>query len=103
MTKTQIMNNIDKSCVKSSKVIKGNTVEYITNEGTRIIRFYETNIIIFHTDDTVELNTNGYKTVTTKERINEFSPFNIFQKDHTWYIDSETLPFTDGIRLNTNP
>ena len=99
MTKKQIMANIDKSIVKSSKLVANNTVEYITHDGTRAIRLYQTDVVIFHTDGSVELNTDGYQTVTTKARINKFSPFTVFQEDFQWYIDSKDLPFTDGICL----
>lgn len=100
MTKTQIMNNIDKDRVKSSRLVANNTVEYITNEGTRVIRLYQTNIIIFHTDGSYELNSDGYKTRTTKNRINKFSPFRIFQEAGQWYVNSKFLPFKDGVRLS---
>ena len=102
MTKKQIMAKIDKDQVVSSKLIKSNTVEYITNTGTRIIRYYETNILIFHYDGILELNSGGYKTVSTKSRINEFSPVTVYQRDRKWYIcvNNHDISFRDGMLLS---
>ena len=101
MTKTQIMANINQSTVTRSKLIANNTVKYTFKNGIQIIQLYETDIIIFHTDGMIELNTGGYYTRTTKNRLNRFQPFHIYQKEnYEWYVERENLPFYDGIKLN---
>jgi hypothetical protein len=56
--------------------------------------------------DKIILNSGGYRTHTTKARINEFLPSNIrvYQKKYNWYIikdndDKNVIEFTDGIEL----
>ena len=65
--------------------------------GTRIAEVY---------DDAIVLNTGGYRSVTTKSRLNALlrlanANLRIYQKDFTWYVhDSaldETIEFHDGI------
>lgn len=81
-----------------------NTFETEHDDGRRTIRLYDTDIVTFHPDGMVELDSGGWMTVTTKERMNRFSPFSVFAKRGTWYvrvggIEGETVPFVDGIRL----
>ena len=64
---------------------------------------------------TITLNSGGYRTATTKRRMNEVSEeydlgFKVYQKNVDWYIDitqklrgkwqSCTLDFIDGITFN---
>ena len=58
------------------------------------------------TDDKILLNTGGWRSVTTKSRLNALlrlanANLRIYQKDFTWYVhDSaldETIEFHDGI------
>ena len=55
----------------------------------------------------ITLNSGGYRTATTKRRINEVSEeydlgFKVYQKNFDWYIDimQGTLKFIDGITFN---
>ena len=49
------------------------------------LRLHNTVIIEYYPDKIV-LNTNGYFTQTTKARLNEFTPFNIWQEKGLWHI-----------------
>ena len=64
---------------------------------------------------TITLNSGGYRTATTKRRMNEVSKeddlgFKVYQKNGDWYVDitqkprgkwqSDTLDFIDGITMN---
>ena len=55
----------------------------------------------------ITLNSGGYRTATTKRRMNEVSEeydlgFKVYQKNFDWYIDimQGTLKFIDGITFN---
>ncbi len=64
------------------------------------VRLHQTDVVIFHEDGTVELNSGGYETVTTKDRINKFSPMGIYQQQGDWYMhNGEKTPFRDGIKI----
>ena len=64
------------------------------------VRLHYTDIVIYHKDGTVELNSGGYETVTTKDRINKFSPVGVQQTNREWFMrDSKCTPFHDFIRI----
>lgn len=76
----------------------GNTK--IRNEnGKTIVKLYATDIVTFD-DKEIYLNTGGYMTSTTKDRMNSTSKkyglgYHVFQKDYAWYAEYEgkTIPF----------
>ena len=51
-------------------------------------------------DGLIELRDGGYKSNTTKARLNQFVPVNIYQKDYVWYIGD--VPFENGVTLRVN-
>lgn len=76
--------------------------------------YHNTPVVVYHKDGSCTLCTGGYMTYTTKARMNEFGPGQVFQKDFKWYwcpnaqgpdycfqreitiaADSETVLFTD--------
>ena len=87
--------------VFQAKKIKGNTYK-INNTTNDVIRYHETNILTFESDH-VTLNSGGWLTKSTKERINEHLPkgVHIMQKDFRWYVidnrDNTKKDFYDGI------
>lgn len=52
----------------------------IALHGHPIIRFYP---------DRIEFRDAGWKTNTTRDRLNRFLPVGIFQRDHRWYVTSQ--------------
>ena len=87
--------------VKTSKIIANNTVRYTDDRGEHI-RLHNTDIISFINGKTV-LNSGGWRTITTKERINRFLPYDSFirQEKSVWYLhcDLKTYIFEDGITI----
>ncbi len=69
-----------------------------------VIRLHKTNVLTFLKNGRIDVNTGGWMTVTTKERINAFLPVgpHISQEGGVWYWvsgspDWKTLAvFTDG-------
>lgn len=55
------------------------------------------------------LHTGGWKTHTTKDRLNDFSPANIYQLDGEWYLSHITEEerwheeFVEGMRVRYSP
>jgi hypothetical protein len=66
------------------------------DDHTIVIRYHWTNVITLHSDDTFTLNTNGWQTVTSKKRINTFSPIYVYSQDHVWYFGNGEK-FYDGM------
>jgi hypothetical protein len=105
-TKAEIMENVD---CKESKIIASNTVEYVRPDGVRVIRLHRTDIMTFPKRGGVILNSDGWKTVTTKERMNSHqSECVIVQDKGLWYVSTSLdpyqdkdsrIPFFDGIKI----
>ena len=52
------------------------------------IRLHQTNILTFYPDGSVRVSSGGWRTVTTKQRLNRFLPGEIyvFSRDRQWWI-----------------
>jgi hypothetical protein len=52
------------------------------------IKLHNTDIVTLHPDGSMVLNSGGWRTVTTKERINRYLPHNwrLFQEKGIWYM-----------------
>ena len=93
-----------------SKVLlkdKGNTsVYYNRNSNEKLAVYHNTTIVRYNYEtDTITLNSGGWYTYTTKQRMNQFMdetriPLRVFQKNYEWYVynheSDETIPFTDN-------
>jgi hypothetical protein len=109
--KTDILSGV-KSPILRSKFLKRNTVEYFTDRGQRIVRLHDTDIVTFPNPDNPYwfiLNSGGWRTPTTKDRINAVLPQGvcIYQDRGIWYVriglwdsnSGKTIPFFDGIEI----
>ena len=97
-TKKEILEGIEN--VTSSKKIANNTVKATLSSGEEIVILHKT-IIVSKKDGRYTLNSGGWRTATTKERINDYSPARVWQKNSLWYLDGGNL-FYDGIVINYN-
>lgn len=62
-----------------------------TENGVTTVRYHQTDVVEF-TDTTIILRTGGWKSVTTKARMNQTSNvfdlgYGVFQKDRIWFVD----------------
>jgi hypothetical protein len=85
----------------------------LTGRSTRLVKTGKGYGIQYHNTIVVEilpneyvLNSGGYQTNTTKDRINTYSPVRLYSRKYTWYIGEYSpdtdIPFLDGIRVNSN-
>lgn len=53
------------------------------------VQYHWTVIVRYYRDGRVRLDSGGWQTVTTKQRINELLPpgFRLLQKDFRWYVE----------------
>ncbi len=65
-----------------------NTFVEADQDGSLGVRFHLTRIITFHPDGSFTVNTGGYRTVTTKQRLNALLPagYGIHQVSYVWRI-----------------
>lgn len=71
----------------------------------RLVHFYhQSPIAVTFPDDSVRVSSCGWKTSTTKERLNRYVPrgYHIVQRDFDWYVktpDGDRIDFRDGMIL----
>lgn len=73
------------------------------------IKLHDTIIIEYHKSGLMVLNSGGWKTATTKDRLNRFTPLHIYQDKGVWYVfdnhynnaNDNNVPFSDGMKYNT--
>jgi hypothetical protein len=92
----------------AAKKIAHNTVEYTRPDGTKVIRLHLTDIMEFLPDGSVRLDTGGFKTHTTKDRLNQYlpKPWQVWAHQGIWYISKSGIPgdyvFSDGVVIYPN-
>lgn len=88
-----------------NKRVKIDNNTWIRKEGSLyIITLYTSDIIKAYPNHIFELYTRGYWTLTTKNRINKFSPALICQHNYIWYIQTSIYskyPFYEGIKITS--
>ena len=92
------------------KIVARNTFRF-ERDGETVIRLHGTDIVTKHKNGSVTLHDGGWKTVTTKDRINRYMPagYSLYQESGAWYVmrhDSKgvwwngtRVPYFDGIRV----
>ena len=72
---------------RSRKKLMNNTWAIDLGEDCVGIELYHTTILKFCSDDSIILNSGGWKTVTTKDRMNRYSNnFRVYQEKFVWYV-----------------
>lgn len=88
----------------AGKPLENNTRLVKLENGDYAIRLHWTNVVVIHADGTYTINSGGYETATTKDRINGYSPARVFQKDFCWYVANPDynrfVNYHDGIRVD---
>ncbi len=68
------------------------------------VQFHDTDVILIHPNNTYSLFNGGYFTVTTSDRIREYSPARIGKKNGVWYIENSKWEkvslFYEGMKVN---
>ena len=96
-TKKELLAGIEKE-VLNSKIIENNTLLINYTDGSKAYRLHNTDVVTVNKGKFI-LNSGGWRTKTTKERINTFAPVNMWQEKGVWYL-SNGVPFYDGITVN---
>jgi hypothetical protein len=84
---------------KTTRRVANNTYATINDDKSVSIRLHQTDIVTIHVNDSVEINSGGWMTSTTKSRINEFTNAGIYQKNFEWFL-SDGTPFVDGMTID---
>jgi len=87
---------LDTPIKKDSKKLENNTY-LIRHEDYIGVRLHDTEVVQLYPDH-AELYTGGWRTSTTKDRINKYSSVNVYTQKHIWYIDGYL--FYEGIIID---
>ena len=80
-------------------------------DGTVSVRYHRTDVFSMSPDGTITLRSGGWRTVTTRRRINQAFKFFgvptvVYQHRFNWYLapydQGERIPFVDGMRIRAN-
>jgi len=107
LTKREVVTELNGAQVKP---LSNNTFEVNYSNGNRAIRYHHTDIITYHSNGDIILNTNGWLTNTTKERFGFLKGYRIIQDNKVWYIAKSPngswpskgtwIPFKDGMTIH---
>lgn len=77
----------------------GNNTELVKHKNHFTIDLHFNSIVYIYNDDSIMLTTGGFWSATTKERLNHFSPYIIYQKMGNWFMDipEGTKSFISGM------
>jgi hypothetical protein len=64
-----------------------------------VVILHNTAVVTIHADGTYTLRSGGWETVTTKDRINKYSPARIWQRKFVWYL-ANGAEFFSGVRVD---
>ena len=81
--------------VKSAKKVDNSTFEVTYKDGCRAIRLHTTDVVTFRPDGSFFINTGGWLTRTTKDRINKYcsGKINVWQVAYEWYVANGKTEF----------
>lgn len=96
---------IDKVCIEDKEVKLGHNTWLVKTSRGYGIRYHHTVVVEFLSKVLIRLDSNGWKTSSTKQRINGYIPGCIYQVKHEWFLVSknqEDREFFDGICLTAD-
>lgn len=101
MSRTTLSSQFSREQIKSCQahIVARNTFKRIEPNGDVVIRLHSTDIVTTKPDGKIVLNSGGWKSVTTKARINCYLPegYRLYQEKGSWYVNG--VPFVDGMTL----
>jgi len=81
---------------RERRQIANNTTLIRRAEDTIAVRLHATDVVTLYADGTVRLSSGGWATVTTKDRLNTYSPVGrVWSERGTWYL----YPANGGTRV----
>ena len=89
----------------SARKVANNTFSYVGEDGSNVFRLHTTDVVARLPDGRIKLDSGGWKSVTTKDRMNAFATgYAIFSGKGGWRVSrrgewDKTVAFYDGMIL----
>lgn len=92
---------------KTSRKLENNTYLERTEDGGIAVRLHATRVVTYRPDGSCVLNSGGFRTTTTKDRINRYSPVPLHTDGGVWYIGNwltvgPKILYHDGLTIAPN-
>lgn len=84
-------------CRESRKL--GNNTYLVRRDGGIAVRLHATDVVTFKLNGDVLLNSGGWRTPTTKDRINQYAPVIIAQERGVWFVGGNNV-FADNMVIH---
>ena len=86
---------------RTSRKIANNTTLHRIDADSIAVQLHATNVVTYHRDGRIILNTGGWRTSTTKTRLNDYSPARISQRKGEWFVrfNGIEVPFENGLNV----
>lgn len=102
-TKKEMLYGIEEQ-VEKSRFVGANTLSIQYKDGRNAIRFHETDIVT-EKDGIVTLNSGGWRTYCTKDRINSYADLpTLSQRNFQWFIGDgifyDGMQFRNGVQIS---
>lgn len=90
---------------KTDRPLDGRSSRLIRRDDSTIaVRYHNTDVVIYHADETITLNTGGWYSVTTKARMCEYTRIRLYSIKGVWYVGGDWKDqspiFVDGMTIN---
>lgn len=82
------------------KKVGNNTYLYPRENGIAV-RLHNTDVVLIRSDGKFVLNSGGWRTPTTKDRINSFAPVRVWQQRGSWFLGNG-VEFYDGMVVDAD-
>lgn len=81
--------------------VDNNTYAEIMSDGSVGIMLHNTYVVNINPDNVYTLQTGGWQTATTKDRINQYFPGTVYQKKGDWFVsrNGKEFPFVEGMEI----
>ena len=96
MTHFEAIKMVHGKTKRNSRKVGNNTYAEILPNGSVGIMLHSTYVVKIHPDNSATLNSGGWHTSTTKDRINQYSPVRVYQRKGQWYLESGE-EYEDGV------
>lgn len=80
---------------RTKRKIDNNTTAYIEYDGSVSVELHSTKVVVLYPNGLVKLQSGGWMTPTTKDRMNRYSPVRVTQRKGEWYVN---IRCSDGCR-----
>lgn len=86
---------------KDRRKLENNTYLERRDAETIAVRLHNTDIVMFKSDGSTTLDTGGWRTVTTKDRMNKYASVNLSQENGQWFVvrHLEENPYWERVGL----